>query len=55
LKDGRLVGLWRAKARGRKAEIAVEKLGRVALGDLEEEARRVADLRGAADLALVAG
>ncbi len=30
LKDGRLVGLWRVKAKGRKAEITVEKLGRVA-------------------------
>jgi hypothetical protein len=53
LKDGRLVGLWRAKAKGRKVEIAVERLGRVARADLEDEARRVADLRGAPDVALV--
>jgi winged helix DNA-binding protein len=52
LKGGRLVGLWRAKAKGRRTEIAVEKLGRLARADLEEEARRVAELRGAADLAL---
>jgi Winged helix DNA-binding domain len=53
LKDGRLAGLWRAKAKGQKAEIAVEKLGRLARADLEGEARRVADLRGASDVALV--
>ena len=28
LRDGRLAGLWRAKAKGRKAEITVEPLGR---------------------------
>jgi hypothetical protein len=53
LKDGRLVALWRAKAKGKKTEIAIEKVGRLARGDLEAEARRVADLRGAADVALV--
>jgi hypothetical protein len=53
LKDGRLVALWRAKAKGRKAELTVEKLGRLARGDLEDEARRVAELRGAAEAALV--
>jgi hypothetical protein len=53
LKDGRLVGLWRAKAKGKKVEITVEKLRRVARADLDEEARRMAELRGAADVALV--
>ena len=53
LKDGRLAGLWRAKAKGNKAEITVEKLGRVARKDLEEEAQRVADLRGASELLLL--
>lgn len=53
IKDGRLAGLWRVKARGKKAEITVEKLGRVARKDLEEEAQRVADLRGALELLLV--
>jgi len=45
--DGRLTGLWRVKAKGRKAEVTVEALGRLAHGDLEAEAQRVAELRGA--------
>jgi hypothetical protein len=53
LRHGRLAGLWRVKAKGRKAEITVEKLGRLARADLEEEARRLAELRGAAEAALV--
>ena len=53
LKDGRLVGLWRVKAKGRKAEITVEKLGRVARRDLEPEAQRIAGLRGASEAILV--
>jgi hypothetical protein len=53
LKDGRLAGLWRVKSRGRKAELTVESLGRLRRADLDEEARRVAGLRGAAEAALV--
>jgi winged helix DNA-binding protein len=53
LRDGRLTGLWRVKAKARKAEITVEKLGRLPRGGLEEEAQRVAELRGAAEAALV--
>jgi hypothetical protein len=53
LKDGRLVALWRAKAKGKKSEITVEKLGRFARGDLEEEAQRVARLRGSEEAVLV--
>ncbi len=53
LKDGRLMGLWRVKAKGRKAELTVEKLGRLRRADLQEEAQRVAALRGAAEAALV--
>ena len=53
LRDGRLTGLWRVKAKGRKAELTVEKLGRLPPGDLEEEARRVAELRGAAEATVV--
>jgi len=52
LKDGRLVGLWRVKAKGRKAEITVESLGRFAKGDLADEAERIAELRGADGLTL---
>ena len=53
LVDGRLAGLWRVKARGRKAELTVDKLGRLPRADLEEEAQRVAELRGAAEAAVV--
>ena len=53
LRDGRLTGLWRVKARGRKAEVRVEKLGRLPSGDLEQEVQRVAELRGRAEAALV--
>ena len=53
LRHGRLAGLWRAKADGKKAEITVEKLGSVTREDLEEEALRVADLRGASELVLL--
>lgn len=53
LRDGRLVGLWKARAKRRKAEITVEKLGRFARAELESEAARVAALRGDADFALV--
>jgi hypothetical protein len=53
LRDGRLAGLWRGKAKGKKTEITVEKLGRLARGDVEEEAQRVARVRGAAEAVLV--
>ncbi len=53
LVDGRLAGLWRLKAKGRKAELTVERRGRLPRADLEEEAQRVANLRGAAEAALV--
>jgi hypothetical protein len=53
LKDGRLAGLWRVKAKGRKAEITVQRLGRLAAGALEEEAQRIAGLRGASEAILV--
>jgi hypothetical protein len=53
LRQGRLTGLWRVKAKGRKAEITVEKLGRLPRGDIEEEAQRVAELRGAAEATLI--
>jgi Winged helix DNA-binding domain len=53
LRDGRLVGLWRAKAKGRKVEIAVESFAPLRRGELEEEAARVARVRGAGEAALV--
>jgi hypothetical protein len=53
LRDGRLSGLWRVKAKGRKTELTVERLGRLSRAEVEDEARRVAELRGAADLSLV--
>jgi DNA glycosylase AlkZ-like len=54
LRDGALAGLWRAKAKGDKVEITVEKLGRVARGDLEPEAGRVAALRRADPVLVIA-
>lgn len=53
LQDGCLAGLWRVKAKGRKAELTVEALGRLRRGDLEQEAQRLADLRGAAEATVV--
>jgi Winged helix DNA-binding domain len=53
LHDGRLVGMWRVKAKGRKAELTVEKVGPLPRRELEDEGHRVATLRGAADVALV--
>jgi hypothetical protein len=47
------VGLWRVKAKGRNAEITVERLGRIARSTLEEEAQRIAGLRGASEAILV--
>jgi uncharacterized protein YcaQ len=47
LAEGRLVGLWRAESKGRKAALTVQKLGRLRRADVEEEAQRVAALRGA--------
>lgn len=53
LRDGRLAGLWRVKAKGRRAEITVERLGPLPRADLGREAQRVAELRGAAEAKLV--
>jgi hypothetical protein len=53
LKDGKVAGLWRVRAKGKKAEITVEKLGRVARKDVEPEAERIAGLRGATGHVLV--
>ena len=53
LRDGRLVGLWRVKARGKKAEVTVDTLGRVGSKDLEQETHPVAEIRGATGALLV--
>ena len=53
LREGRLAGLWRAKAKGKKAEITVEKFGPLRGTELEDEAQRVARLRGASEAVLV--
>jgi hypothetical protein len=55
LRDGRLAGLWKARAKGRKLEITVEKLGRLARADVEDEAQRVATLRGASEASVAVG
>ena len=47
LSDGRLVGSWKPKLKGKKLELTVEKLGRIAKKDLMGEAERIAALRGA--------
>jgi winged helix DNA-binding protein len=53
LRDGRLAGLWRVKAKRRKLEVSVETLGRLPRANLEEEARRLAELRGAVEAMVV--
>jgi hypothetical protein len=52
LQDGSLAGLWRARARGKRLELEVERIGKIDRDALEAEADRVAQLRGseAADL-----
>jgi hypothetical protein len=52
LLDGRLAGLWRARGKGKRAEVAVEAFERLPPGPLEEEAGRVSALRGAAGAAV---
>jgi len=53
LVSGRLAGLWRVRAAGKRTEIAVEKLARLAPKDIEHEAHRVAGLRGGGEAKLV--
>ncbi|WP_205698331.1 DNA glycosylase AlkZ-like family protein [Conexibacter sp. SYSU D00693] len=54
LHDGRLAGTWRARAKGRtRTEVTVEALTPVPRAELEAEALRIAELRGAPDLVLV--
>jgi hypothetical protein len=53
LHDGRLAGLWRTRVKGRKVEVTVEPLGRLPRAELDDEAQRVAHLRGAAEAKLL--
>ncbi len=53
LQDGRLVGLWRSKAKGKATEVSVEKLGRIGRAALEPEAERIAALHGDGRVELV--
>jgi winged helix DNA-binding protein len=48
LQDGRIAGLWRARAKSKRTEIEVEELGRIDRDALQDEAERVAALRGTA-------
>jgi hypothetical protein len=53
LARGRLAGLWRVKAKGRATVVSVEKLARVARKEIEDEAERLAGLRGGSAFELV--
>ena len=53
LSDGRLTGVWRVRTKSGRAELTVEKLGRLRRRELEQEARRLAELRGAAEATVV--
>lgn len=53
LQDGRLAGLWRVKAKGRRAQVTVEALTTIRRAELHEEAERVARLRGASEPVVV--
>ncbi len=52
LLDGRIAGTWRARARGRRSAFAIEELRRIPKRRLEEEAQRIAAVRGAEDFEL---
>ena len=53
LRDGRLAGLWRVRTKGRRAELTVEAVAALKRTELDDEAPRVAALRGAGDAKLV--
>jgi hypothetical protein len=46
LSDGRVAGLWRARKAGTRLEVTVEKLARLGSAGVEQEAERLAPLRG---------
>jgi hypothetical protein len=55
--DGRLVALWRAKAKGKATTMLdvepLAKTPKLRRGDLDDEAQRIAALRGTPQLSLV--
>src|SRR3954454_7259942 len=53
LVDGRLQGVWRAKAKGRRLEVTIEPLAGLPRAALDEEAERVARVRDAGGVSLV--
>jgi hypothetical protein len=52
LQDGRLAGLWRVRARGKRSELEVVELEPIDRDELGAEASRVAELRGTRDAAV---
>ena len=54
LSDGRLAGLWRARLKGARTEVTVEALSPLSAAGLDDEAQRVAALRGAAEAVILA-
>jgi len=50
LRDGRLAGLWRMEAKGRRVTVKVEKTARLAKAAVGDEAERIGALRGARDV-----
>jgi hypothetical protein len=53
LRDGRVAGLWRVKAKGRTSELTIEALGRLTTADVDEEAQRLAEVRGGGTMQVV--
>ena len=52
LVDGRIAGIWKVRARGKRSTFEIEELSRIPKRGVSEEAERVAVLRGSADLEL---
>ena len=52
LADGKLAGLWRATAKGRKLEIGVETVGEIPRAALDDEVERLVRARGASGAVL---
>jgi len=52
LVNGRIAGLWKVRARGKRSAVEIEELGRLPRRKLAAEAERIASLRGSADIEL---